>query len=305
MTAVLARLLLLAGFVGGVPLAAGWYVARELTGRRTPDPVQHPDRYGLEGDAVHFLARDGVAVRGWWLPAETPRGTIIIAHGQSGSLDGDLHLAPAFVQRGFNVLMFDFRAHGRSAGSVVTFGSGEVLDLRGALDWLESERGVRQAGVLGLSMGAGVALTTAAHDCRITALVVDCPFYRLHTIIAAGLRDSGVPALVAHPLARFALRLASRSIGNAPDVAEPARWAARVEAPVLMIAAGSDRFIPHHETQALYRSLPSSSDLWIVPGVDHRETYQVDPDDYVRRTAGWFEMHLHENVPDPHTFSTE
>lgn len=284
--------LTLAAIVGASPLAAGWYVAQEITGRRTPDPVRHSSRYNLQGDPVRFPARDGTGLRGWWLPADTPRGTIVFAHGQSGSLDGDYHLAPPFVTRGFNVLMFDFRAHGRSAGTHVTFGAGEVLDLRGALYWLAQEQNVERAGALGFSMGGAVALTTAAHDRRIAAVVADCPFFRLHTVIVAGLRRRGVPALIAHPLAALALKIASMAVGTALEVAEPARWATRVRAPVLLVAAGDDRFIPRHETQALYRELPASSDLWIVPDIDHREAYRTHPDAYVERVAGWFETHL-------------
>lgn len=285
-------LLTLAAIVGLAPPAAGWYVAREITSRRTPDPVQHPDQYTLQGDVVRFSARDGTVLRGWWLPADEPQGTIVFAHGQSGSLDGDWHLAPHIVERGFNILMFDFRAHGRSAGTHVTFGAGEVLDVRGALDWLEAEQGVERAGVLGFSMGGAVALTTAAHDRRIAAVVADCPFYQLHTVVTAGLQDMGLPSLAARPLTGVAVTLASLLVGEVLSVAEPARWAARVRSPVLLIAAGNDRFVPHNDTLALYQALPASSDLWVVPGIDHREAYQACPEVYLARVAGWFETHL-------------
>lgn len=285
-------LLTLAAIVGLAPPAAGWYVAREITSRRTPDPVQHPDQYTLQGDVVRFSARDGTVLRGWWLPADEPQGTIVFAHGQSGSLDGDWHLAPHIVERGFNILMFDFRAHGRSAGTHVTFGAGEVLDVRGALDWLEAEQGVERAGVLGFSMGGAVALTTAAHDRRIAAVVADCPFYQLHTVVTAGLQDMGLPSLAARPLTGVAVTLASLLVGEVLSVAEPARWAARVRSPVLLIAAGNDRFVPHNDTLALYQALPASSDLWVVPGIDHREAYQACPEVYLARVVGWFETHL-------------
>lgn len=282
----------LAAMFGVTPMAAGWYIARELTSRRTPDPVQHPDRYDLHGDVVRFPARDGTLLRGWWLPADEPQGTIIFVHGQAGSLDGDLHLAPPLVMRSFNVLTFDLRAHGRSAGTYVTFGAGEVLDVRGALDWLEQQQSVERIGVLGFSMGGAVALTTAAHDRRIAAIVADSPFYRLHTVIVAGLREQGLPVAIARPLASLALGLASLAAGYALDVAEPARWVPRVRVPVLLIAAGDDRFIPGHETKALYQALPASSDLWRVPDIDHREAYRTHPDAYAARVAGWFETHL-------------
>lgn len=286
------RLMLLGVGLGGLAwLAAGEVMAQRLTARRRPDPANHPARYGLTHEEVGFLSRDGLVLRGWWLPTEEPRGTVIVAPGQEGSLDADLRYAPPLVDQGFNVFIFDFRGHGRSAGSAVTFGYGEVMDLRGALDWLEA-RGQQGIGVLGLSMGAAVALTTAAHDRRIRAVVADSPFARLVDVVAAGLLDRAVPGPLTAPLARLALWRASRRLGAALTVAEPARWADQVEQPVLLLHGGRDRFVPAAAIHALATALAGPHEVWAVPEADHRELDLLRPGEYLERVVGWFQRFL-------------
>ena len=50
---------------------------------------------------VTFLTEDGIVLRGWFIPAENCRGTIIFCAGHSGSMDSDLKYAPAFHQHGY------------------------------------------------------------------------------------------------------------------------------------------------------------------------------------------------------------
>jgi len=216
---------------------------------------------------------------------------VVVAPGQAGSADGDVPAAVRLAQHGFNVLLFDFRAHGRSAGEVVTLGYGEVLDLRGALDWLE-QRGIRRPGVLGFSLGGAVAITTAALDARVGAVVADCPFARLHTVITMGLSQAGFPRPIASRVARLLILWVDVSRDIALEVAEPARWAHAVKAPLLIVQAGRDRFVPASEARWLCEQVPTPCELWCVPEADHREAARLRPDEYWKQVTGWFERFL-------------
>src|SRR5258708_2209067 len=150
--------------------------ATALMHRRSPDPTDLPSNYGLAYEEVHFESRDGIKLVGWWIPHPEAIGTIIMCHGQTGSMDGDTHHAAELYKAGFSMFMFDFRAHGRSEGDCVTMGMYEKEDLLGALDYLGDVRGIMRVGVLGFSMGAAVALITAALSDRICAVVADGSF---------------------------------------------------------------------------------------------------------------------------------
>ncbi|MBX3064149.1 MAG: alpha/beta fold hydrolase, partial [Anaerolineae bacterium] len=147
----------------GIALAFGGVVfggAAYLLRRRKPDPFDPPTNYNISYQDISFLSRDGIRLRGWWLPTASDHalGTIILCAGQDGSMEGDTVQVVALHHAGFNVLMFDWRGHGRSDGDMVTMGALEVNDLLGALDYLDEQRGINRVGVLGFSMGGAVAL---------------------------------------------------------------------------------------------------------------------------------------------------
>jgi len=166
---MLIALLLLAA--GGLA-ALAWSFSGRMIARRTPNTRTSPADHGLPFEEVAFQARDGVPLRGWFIPAPQARGTVVFCHGHAGSMDPDVQYAPWFHQAGLNVLMFDFRGHGRSDGERVSMGALERQDLLGAMDYLAG-RGIERAGVLGFSMGGVVAILTAPLDERIVAVASD------------------------------------------------------------------------------------------------------------------------------------
>ena len=91
---------------------------------------------------------------------------------------------------GYNVLMFDFRGHGRSEGQHVSMGYYERQDLLGAVDYLQ-RWGIDRVGVMGFSMGGAVAMATAPHSEAIRAVVSDGGFACLSDAIAAGVWERG------------------------------------------------------------------------------------------------------------------
>lgn len=274
-------------------LALAFAATVPLMRRRDPDPPDCPANHDMPAEVVQFLSRDGLQLGGWWIPAaETPRGTVILCPGQNGSLDKDIPQAVPLHRAGFNVLLFDFRAHGCSEGELVTLGALEQADLFGALDYLEAERGIAQVGVLGFSMGAGVALLVAAQDPRIRALVVDGAFPHLRGILAGYLRLRGIPGPLAGGFARVVLWMAGLRAGYDIARANPFDLAGRITAPTLFLHGERDPFVSTDDVRALAARLRGPVELWSLPDCGHREAHRQHPDEYARRVVDWFARHL-------------
>ncbi|MGB8010021.1 MAG: alpha/beta fold hydrolase [Terriglobales bacterium] len=79
------------------------------------------------------------------------------------------HAMKALNSFGFPVLRFNFRGTGLSEGEHAN-GSGEVEDVRAALDWLEKEFTLPVI-FAGFSFGAAVGLRAAYEDDRVQALI--------------------------------------------------------------------------------------------------------------------------------------
>ncbi len=279
----------------GALLGIGLHGANELVRRRIPDVHTDPASYGLSYENVEFAARDGIRLRGWFIPAKSAgaaRGTVIFCHGHAGSMDPDIQYVPWFHQAGYNVLMFDFRGHGRSDGQQVSMGALERLDLLGAVDYLRG-RGIERVGVLGFSMGGVVAMSTAPHSEAIAAVVSDGGFARLERAVAAGARQRGVPAFLAPLFGRVVVWLAGLRLGVRLSEADPIRWVDKIAPRALFIIhGGRDPYVSVGEARQLYRRAGEPKDLWIVPEAHHRQVDVHRPQEYRHRVLGFFDRWL-------------
>jgi fermentation-respiration switch protein FrsA (DUF1100 family) len=278
--------------VGGLAL----YGAQLLIRRRQPDVLATPGDHGLPFKDVAFSSRDGLTLRGWFIPATARRGTVIFCHGHGGSMDPDVQYAPAFHERGYNVLMFDFRAHGRSDGDLVSMGSLEQQDLLGAVDWLRS-RGIQRVGVLGFSMGGRVAISTAPQTEAIVAVISDGGPVTLLEAIAAGSRERGLPGFLASLVARLTLWLAGRRVGCDLSQADAVHWASSLAPRALMlIHGGRDPYVSTSAVEALYAAAGEPKELWIVPDAGHRQVHEHCPGEYLERVIGFFDRYLAQDT---------
>jgi alpha-beta hydrolase superfamily lysophospholipase len=283
--AALVVVILIAGSVG-------WYGSQQIIKRRTPDVRTDPADYGLSYEEVAFQSRDGLTLRGWFIPAEKPGGTIIFCHGHIGSMDPDLEYAPAFHDGEYNVLMFDFRGHGRSEGQRVSMGYHERLDLLGAVDYLKG-RGIDRVGVLGFSMGGAVAISTAPQSEAIRAVVSDGAFARLGSAIASGARERGLPGWVAAWASPLIICSASLRLGAWLPKADPVRWVDKIAPRALLIVHGGlDPYTSLAEVQELYAKAGEPKELWVVPEAGHRMVDKRRPDEYRARLLAFFDKWL-------------
>jgi uncharacterized protein len=80
---------------------------------------------------------------------------IISCHWFAGDKYWGLYLARAFIELGYNVLVFDFRNHGKSQkDQPVTMGFLETSDLLAVMKWLYENHKYQHLALMGVSMGA-------------------------------------------------------------------------------------------------------------------------------------------------------
>ena len=267
---------------------------RNMLRRRPPDAEVTPETYGLPYEPVTFKSRDHLTLRGWFIPADDPRGTIIICHGQSGSMDRDTAWAVPLHETGFHVLMFDFRGHGRSEGECVTLGYFERLDLLGALDHLAA-RGIECVGVIGLSMGGAVAISAAGESRNIAAVVSDSGYTSLRQVLVGALVERGWPPRAARPLAWLLVKYASWRTGAPLETCEPDRVVGiDFRCPLLVIQGDTDPYVPVAAVRAMIARSAGPVELWLVPRVGHREARERYPEEYRRRVVRFFAHWLDE-----------
>jgi len=274
------------GLVLAVELVMSFYMTRRFFLAEVHSPVE----YGLAFEEVAFQAADGLMLHGWWIPAAGSDRAVVIMHGHGGSMDWDVHRAPALHAAGFNVLLFDFRAHGRSEGQTVTFGYLERQDVLGAARFLRG-RGMRRIGLLGFSFGGIVAMLAAPICPDIAAVVSDGGPARLRTAITARGVELGAPRWLSALLAWLTVAMTSLRLRANLFHYEPVRWVGRISPrPILFVHAGHDQYLPDFED--LYAAAQPPKDAWRVPQAGHTKISEVLPDEFQRRVIAFFDQHL-------------
>ncbi len=283
-------------FILVVPLllivVLAWLGSNYLLARRPADQADSPANYGLVAEAVEFHTGDELLLRGWYIPAENSTRTVIVCSGVNGSLDADVHVAPWLHDAGFNVLLFNWRAHGQSEGEVVTLGYNERYDLIAAVQYVKS-KGAERVGVLGFSLGGTVAIATAAVYEDVSAVVADSPFVYLVSAVAGGLIERRIPEGLAHLLARLFIAIACVRTGlNLFDI-DLLRWIQRVAPrPLLLIFGEKDVIVPKSEIDLIFTQARSPKDLWRVPEAAHRNIHTLRPEEYRQRISEFFQQQL-------------
>ena len=274
-----------------------WVASAVLFLRNTVLPrlplAADPELLNLPGESVRFQATDGVLLEGWKISAGSDRRWIVLCHGVGSNRADLLEIAAGLYSAGFNLLLFDFRAHGGSRGRVTSFGWHEQRDLEGALAFLgqQSEVPASSYGVYGISMGGAVVLMVAARDERLGAVAVDSPYPNLEETLGRHLTLMyPLPKL---PFLWFVLATYRLRFGIWPRRVSPEESAARISPrPLLLIHGAQDPRMPLEGTRRMFEQAGEPKTLWVIEGAGHLEGFASDPNAYRLRLARFFQSCL-------------
>lgn len=229
-------------------------------------PTRRPSRLPAPDRCVEqVFTGASIGLAGWRCRAIGDRGrsTIIYLHGIADNRDSAVGVIGRFTALGYDVVAYDGRAHGRSEGDRCSYGYYEKEDLKAVITQL----GVTNVGVIGLSLGAAVALQAAAIDPRIRAVVAASTFSDLRTIATERASTVFFPAF-AIP---WAFSRTEQDGGFLIDDASPLRAAAHIRASVHLIHGAEDRDTAPAHSERVFNALTSRKHLTIVPGAGYND----------------------------------
>ncbi|NJC26283.1 alpha/beta hydrolase [Neolewinella antarctica] len=252
-----------------------------------------PGNYGLAYEQFRLRVDDAVELDTFFIPATTPaRANLIILHGIGSGKEVYLPLLPELCRMGYNILLWDQRAHGRSDGTYVTFGAREVPDVSRGLDWLDARTPHVPTGIYGNSMGGAVALQSLAADARLRFGLIESTFSTLPDITHAyGIRMAGfwVPRWLTDRL----LGNAGKIAGFRPFAIRPVDAVAEITQPVLLIHGDADNNININHAHRLFAALGSADKAFhVVPGGDHADLWERGGNEYKEVWYGFFRKML-------------
>jgi uncharacterized protein len=258
-----------------VYLVIGYLVAARLSAPVRQPVERTPAEVGLDYREVGLRSSDGLlSLSAWWVGRDGSSRAAVLVHGWGGDRS-DLHVvetALVYHRAGFNVLMLDLRAHGKSEGERVTVGYQEARDVRGALSWLE-ERGFDPEDVVlhGWSLG-GAAVVRAAPGTGVAAVVEEAAYADLLPLLRDRIPEaSGLPAFFTPGIllmGRLVLGIDYRAVRPEEEAAQLYREGV----PFMIIHSHDDEMIPFEHAEALAAAHPGAT-FWAVKGYGHVAAY--------------------------------
>ena len=292
-SAALTRLSFLAFLAAGVLLYLGLVlrnVYRSLNPVRSPI-LQNPlTQYDIDFEDVVFPSRDGWMLSGWFISPQNG-ATVILTHGMGGNRLDLMPVASILVKRGFGLLMYDMRAHGRSTGNLGTWGWMEVNDLNGAADYLMTRPEVHpnRIGALGFSLGGQITIRAVTENDSIKAIIAEDPS---PAVLADHLMPSGfsLRRLINYPALWLVYRLQSAVSGVSPPTGVLNSIERIAPRPIMLISSGSGR--GQELTRIYFDAACEPKELWEVPETRHGWIFTVRPEAYQNKVCGFFERWL-------------
>jgi len=231
---------------------------------------------------------DGLRLVGDYLPAEgTGRGRVILFHGYHGCLTDYAASLRLFHELGFDLLLPDQRAHGRSEGRFIGFG---VLERRDCRTWAEeADRlwGEKPTFLAGVSMGASTVLMASGDvlPADVRGLLADCGFTSPREIVLRVLhRVMHLPTYPFYPVTNGLCRLlAGYGFGDYSTL--DAMAVNRL--PVLFFHGEADSFVPPEMSRRNYEACRAEKRLVMVPGAAHCQSFVRDYETCSRETAAF------------------
>ncbi|MEX1027583.1 MAG: alpha/beta hydrolase [Candidatus Paceibacterota bacterium] len=229
-----------------------FFPSKHPAGNWAPDNLRFKD--------VWFTAEDETRVHGWYCPCDNPRATILIAHGNAGSVASRARWLRYLQSRmRVSTFMFDYRGYGRSEG--VPTVEGAIQDARAAREKLRELAKIKDSEMLlmGESLGGAIAVQLAAESAP-RALILQSTFSSLRDVA-----DVHFP--------RLSWLVPADKLDSASQIS-------RFRGPLLQSHGTADRTVPFASGEKLFRSANGPKDFFAVAGADHNNWFTQN---YLRR----------------------
>lgn len=257
--------------------------------------VNNQKLYDLKPEDVSTKSIDGLNMKAWYLPAEKETNKFVICvHGHKcNGPDEFSHMMPLYhYDLGFNYLLPDLTAHGRSEGKYIGFGSFDSQNILRWVDYLIDRFGEDIEIVLhGISMGAATVMLCNESDPpkQVKCVIEDCGYTSAFEEMDNTLK--GMIGFTFKPLVKMASTVCKIKAGYRFEDADPIGRMNEAKNPMLFIHGEADTYVPFEFGKRLYNACRIEKDYLWVPGAVHAFSYYKAKEQYDEKVKAFIAAH--------------
>ncbi|MBL0105018.1 MAG: alpha/beta hydrolase [Bacteroidetes bacterium] len=248
--------------------------------------ILNPGDLRLKYSDFNVRTADSLLLKGWYIPAaDTPANTILILHDLNQSKIQLLDYAQQFHDRNYNVCLMDLRAHGTSEGMEFSPGIPSVSDGKRMIDSLLKFKETQHIVVMGLGIGAAIALQVAVYDGRCDAIILQSPFDKSRLFLDRYAYKKWGPAKYfwSTILRKKEEKLLQYPV-NDLNLTEIAKY---LNLPTLFIAGANDEWVVTSETLEVFQASATEKRSYFWSRCGHLTIAADGGEDYYNRISNF------------------
>ncbi|MBO4667224.1 MAG: prolyl oligopeptidase family serine peptidase [Bacilli bacterium] len=231
---------------------------------------------------VYIKSYDGLTLHGYYYHINDDSPLEIAFHGYKGQAFRDFSGgALMMIERGFNLLLVEERAHGYSGGHTITFGVKERYDVLSWVNFANKNLIKNNKNIIlgGISMGAATVVMASSLELEnVRGIIADCPYSSPKEIILNTVKNMKLNEKLAYPFIYLSALLFGRFRLNKSSAVKEIE---NSKYKVLLIHGMSDSFVPFKMSEEI-ASKSSLVEFHAFSGADHGLSYIVDSNRYIK-----------------------
>lgn len=236
----------------------------------------------LPYEELTVTSDDGKKLKGYFFKNEKETDkTAILIHGYDST--GFIDFATVglrYLNHGYNILLTENRACGKSEGHFTGFGVLESKDSMLWVDYLVKRFPKGDIFIEGCSLGGATANMMNDFDLpeNVRCIISDCSFLEVWSELAHMFKY--MAHLPAFPLLYTTQFWAKKIMHYDFKTRSPIKSVAHAKKPTLFIHGSEDRYIPVENAEKLYAACTSEKELVIIDGAGHAASHSKDPEKF-------------------------
>jgi len=216
----------------------------------------------------------------------------IVFHGYSSEGSQMTKYAKHFYDTGYNVIVPDARAHGKSEGDYIGMGWHDRLDVVSWINNVISSDNNAEIVLYGVSMGGATVMMASGEDLpgNVKAIIEDCGYSSVWNEFSYQLQ--AIFNLPEFPIMHFSSIVTKLRADFTLSEADSVKQVAKSKTPMLFIHGSNDTFVPSDMLNEVYEAANVPKEKFIVEGAGHGGAESVAGDAYWKTINNFLEKYI-------------
>ncbi len=243
-----------------------------------------------------LVMRSGERHHATYIAAPRPTCRVaVVVHGYRDNGMGMMHIASIYNRMGYNVLLPDLHAHGKSQGEGIQMGWKDRLDVMQWMALADSLWGGAEGSQMvlhGISMGAATVMSVSGEKLPkyVRCFVEDCGYTSVWDEFSHELKEQfNLPPF---PLLYTTSLQCQWRYGWSFGEASPLKQVSHCTLPMLFIHGSKDTYVPYAMLRQLYNAKPQPKAIWVAPGSIHAMSFTDHPIEYTRKVSKFVNRYI-------------